>query len=215
MGRTGLLLVFLAAPNVLVAAFDATLNPASLSDAILTGQTTSDSTRASFHAPYHFNVGVPPIDDIEVVTPFRRIVLDAESHARAGNRSYGQRLALETLGDDPSRVDIVAELTFHPLNTYLGVPDFVVTLVPQAGDPIKARTIERLSRFGPKVGGAVLPYPYTTGTPQTGGKQPLQGGMIVATFDGKALDAKGVYVVMVTGREGEPGKARVDFSKLR
>jgi hypothetical protein len=60
-----------------------------------------------------------------------------------------------------------------------------------------------------------LPYPYTTGTAQTPGKQPLQGGMVIATFDGKSLDAKGAYVVMVTGREGEPAKVRVDFGKLR
>jgi len=214
MGRTGVMLAFVAATTATLAAFEATLDPASLAEAILTGQGTSEATRANFHAPYHFNVGVAPVDDIDVVTPFRRIVLDAESHARAGDRAYGQRLALATLGDDPSRVDIVAELTFHPLNTYIGMPDFAVTLIPQAGDPIQPRTIGRLARFGPKLG-MPLPYPYTTGTPQTPGKQPLQGGMVVATFDGKALDAKGVYVVMVTGREGDAAKARVDFGKLR
>ena len=210
------MLVLLAASAATLAAFQPTLDPASLSDAILLGQTTSDSARANFHAPYHINVGAPPVDDIEVVTPFRRIVLDAESQARAGNRgSYGQRVALATLGDDPSRVDIVVELTFSPLNNYVGVPDFAVTLVPQSGDPIQSRTIQRLSRFGPKLGGSTLAYPYATGTPQVRGKEPLAGGMLVATFDGKALDANGVYVVMVTGRQGEPARARVDFSKLR
>jgi len=216
MGRTGVMLVLLAASAATLAAFQPILDPASLSDAILLGQTTSDSTRAKFHAPYHINVGAPPVDDIEVVTPFRRIVLDAESQARAGNRgSYGQRVALATLGDDPSRVDIVVELTFNPLNTYIGVPDFAVTLVPQRGGLIQPRTIERLSRFGPKLAGPTLAYPYTTGTPQVRGKTPLLGGMLITTFDGKALDANGVYTLMVTGREGEPAKARVDFGKLR
>ena len=216
MGRTGIMFVLVAAAVATLAAFRPTLDPTSLTDAILLGQTTSDSARASFHAPYHVDVGAAPVDDIEIVTPFRRIVLDAESQARAGNRgSYGQRAALATLGDDPSRVDIVVELTFSPLNNYVGVPDFVVTLVPQSGEPIPSRTIERLSRFGPKLGGSTLAYPYTTGTPQVRGKEPLAGGMIIATFDGKALESNGVYVVMVTGRQGEPAKARVDFSKLR
>ena len=216
MGRTGVMLAWLAASAATLAAFQPTLDPTSLSDAILTGQSTSDSVRANFHSPYHLNVGVPPVDDIEVVTPFRRVVLDAESQARAGNRArYGQRVAIATLGDDPSRVDIVVELTFNPMNNYVGVPDFAVTLVSATGELIQSRTIDRLSRFGPKVGGALLPYPYTTGTPQVRGKEPLLGGMLIASFDGKALDANGVYVVMVTGREGEPGKARLDFSKLR
>ena len=216
MGRTGVMLVLVAASVATLAAFQPTLDPASLADAIVLGQTTSDSTRANFHAPYRVNVGVAPVDDIEVVTPFRRIVLDAETQARAGNRgSYGQRVALATLGDDPSRVDIVVELTFSPLNNYVGVPGFVVTLVPQNGDPISARTIRSLARFGPKLGGSTLVYPYATGTPQVRGKEPLSGGMVIAKFDGKANEPNGGYVVMVTGRVGEPAKARVDFSKLR
>src|SRR5205814_8700752 len=115
MERTGVMLVLVAASAATLAAFQPTLDPNLLSDAILLGQSTSDSTRANFHVPYHINVGVAPVDDIEVVTPFRRVVLDAESQARAGNRgSYCQRAALATLGDDPSRVDIVVELTFNP-----------------------------------------------------------------------------------------------------
>ena len=216
MGRTGVMLVLVAASVATLAAFQATLDPASLSDAIVLGKSTSDSARANFNAPYHINVGAAPVDAIDVVTPFRRIVLDAESRSREGNRvSYGQRVALATLGDDPSRVDIVVDLTFSPLNSYVGVPDFAVTLVPQSGDLIQPRTIAKLSRSGPKLGASTLAYPYTTGTSQVPGKMPMTGGMLIATFDGKALDARGVYVVMVTGREGEPAKARVDFSKLR
>src|SRR4051794_23362119 len=145
MGRTGVLAVLLAASAATLAAFQSTLDPASLSDAILLGQSTSESARANFNAPYHINVGVSPVDDIEIVTPFRRIVLDAESQARAGNRgSYGQRVALATLGDDPTRVDIVAGLTFNPLNNYVGVPDFAVTLVDQRGALTQSRTVSRL-----------------------------------------------------------------------
>src|ERR1041384_7448674 len=126
MGRTGLLFAALLAATAAVAAFDQALDPQSLADAIQIGSSRIDDTRSRFHAPYRVEVMQPPVDYIDVVTPFRRIVLDAESRTRAGERLYGQREAIATLGDNPSRVDLVIDLTFHPLNNYQGVPEYTV-----------------------------------------------------------------------------------------
>ena len=44
---------------------------------------------------------------------------------------------------------------------------------------------------------------------------PSQADEWTALFDGKTLDSKGSYAVMVTGAEGEPVKAPVNFGALR
>ena len=217
MARTDVVAVaVLAAFTAAVTAFEPALDPRSLADAIELGQSRIDDVRSRFHAAYHIEVMQPPVDYIEVVTPFRRIALDAEARTRAGERLYGQREALATLGENPSRLDVVVELTFHPLNNYVGVPAFTVSLVPQGGRPIEPRTISRVPRFGPRVSGMPLPYPYVTSSaaaPQ--GSQPLLGGSIVAAFDGTALDPRGTYVVVVRDSTKDVAKATADFARLR
>src|SRR6476660_919234 len=180
MARTDVLVfVALIAFGTAAIAFEPSLDPPSLADAIQLGQSRIDDVRSRFHASYRIDVMQAPVDYIEVVTPFRRIALDAEAHTRAGERLYGQREALATLGDNPSRLDLIAELTFHPLNNYVGVPDFTVSLIAAAGGVVTPRNLDRIPRFGPRVSGMPLPYPYTggtTGAPQ--GSQPLLGGSL-------------------------------------
>jgi hypothetical protein len=216
MGRTGIALAALLASHVTVGAFEQALDPPSLAEAIEIGQSRIDDVRSRFHASYRIDVMQAPVDYIEVVTPFRRIALDAEAHTRAGERLYGQREALATLGDNPSRLDLITELTFHPLNNYVGVPDFTVSLVAAAGTAVTPRSIDRVPRFGPRVSGMPLPYPYvggTTGAPQ--GSQPLLGASVVATFDGATLDPRGAYVMLIRESGKEVAKASVNLARLR
>ena len=216
MARTDVVVVaVLAACAAAVGAFEPSLDPRSLSEAIDLGQSRIDDMRSRFHAAYHVDVMQPPVDYIEVVTPFRRITLDAEAHTRAGERLYGQREALATLGDNPSRLDVVVELTFHPLNNYVGVPAFTVVLVPSNGKAIEPRTINRMPRFGPRLSGTPLPYPYMTNSAAPQGSQPLLGGSIVATFDGTALDARGTYLTVIRDSGKDVAKATVDLARLR
>jgi len=216
MARTDVVVVpVLVAMAAAVTAFEPSLDPRSLSDAIDLGQSRIDDVRSRFHAAYHVDVMQPPVDYIEVVTPFRRIALDAEAHTRAGERLYGQREALATLGDNPSRLDVIVELTFHPLNNYVGVPAFTVVLVPPGGKAIEPRTISRVPRFGPRVSGRPLPYPYMTSSAAPQGSQPLLGGSIIAAFDGTALDARGAYVTVIRDSGKDVAKATVDLARLR
>jgi hypothetical protein len=216
MARTDVVAVaVLAALTAAVSAFEPSLDPRSLADAIDLGQSRIDDLRSRFHAAYHVEVMQPPVDYIEVVTPFRRIALDAEARTRAGERLYGQREALATLGDNPSRLDVVVELTFHPLNNYVGVPAFTVILVPPGGRAIEPRTISRVPRFGPRLSGMPLPYPYVTTSAAPQGSQPLLGGSVVAAFDGTALDARGTYVTMIRDSGKDVAKATVDLARLR
>jgi hypothetical protein len=216
MARTDVVAVaVLAAFTAAVSAFEPSLDPSSLADAINLGQSRIDDVRSRFHAAYHVDAMQPPVDYIEVVTPFRRIALDAEARTRAGERLYGQREALATLGDNPSRLDVVVELTFHPLNNYVGVPAFTVSLVPPGGRAIEPRTISRVPRFGPRLSGMPLPYPYVTNSAAPQGSQPLLGGSIVAVFDGTALDGRGTYVTVIRDSGKDIAKATVDFARLR
>ena len=217
MARTDIVAVaLLAAFTAAVSAFEPALDPRSLADAIELGQSRIDDVRSRFHAAYHIEVTQAPVDYLEVVTPFRRIALDAEARNRAGERLYGQREALATLGDNPSRLDVVVELTFHPLNNYVGVPTFTVSLVPPGGRPIEPRTISRVPRFGPRLSGMLLPYPYVANSaPPPQGTQPLLGGSVIAAFDGTALDARGTYIVLVRDSGKDVAKATADLARLR
>ncbi|HEU5258516.1 MAG TPA: hypothetical protein VFU28_21165 [Vicinamibacterales bacterium] len=216
MARTDVVVVaILAALTAAVSAFEPALDPRSLSEAIDLGQSRIDDVRSRFHAAYHIDVMQPPVDYIEVVTPFRRIALDADARTRAGERLYGQREALATLGDNPSRLDIVVELTFHPLNNYVGVPAFTVALMAPGGKAIEPRTIGRVPRFGPRLSGAPLPYPYVANSAAPQGSQPLLGGSIIATFDGAALDARGTYLTVIRDSGKDVANATVDLARLR
>src|SRR2546430_6495807 len=176
MARTCLVLAALLTSTVAAGAFAQSLDPQALAEAIELGQSRIDDMRSRFHAPYRIEVMQPPVDYIEVVTPFRRIVLDAEAHTHAGERLYGQREALATLGDNPARVDLVVELTFHPQNNFIGVPDFTVILVAAGGMPVEPRNISRIPRFGPRLAGVPLPHPHVTRPPAPPGSQPVLCG---------------------------------------
>jgi hypothetical protein len=214
MVRTGLVFATLLTCAAVVGAFDQALDPASLAEAIQIGQSTIEETRSNFHAPYHVDVMQPPVDYVDVVTPFRRVALDAEARKRAGGRLYGQREALAALGDNASRVDVVVDFTFHPLNNYVGVPPYTVTLMSAAGGAIEPAAISRAPRFGPRLS-PTLPYPYLTGGagPQNGDS--LSGGLVVAGFDGRALDPRGTYLISVRESGKEIAKASVNFGRLR
>jgi hypothetical protein len=224
VARTGLLFTTLLIASATVCAFEQTLDPMRLAEAIYIGQSRIDDVRSRFHAAYHVDIAMAPVDYAEIVTPFRRIALEAEATTRAGARLYGQREALASLGDDPGRLDVVVELTFHPLNTYVGVPDFQIRLQPVAtGMAIEPKQVSRVPRFGPRLAGSPLAFPYTAGAsttgvftpPARGTAQPLLGGRLIANFDGGALMSGGTYWILISDAGKELARGRVDLTGLR
>jgi hypothetical protein len=195
------------------AAMDATLDLRGINDAVTLGQLRSERERARFHAPYRLVVNRAPVDYIEVVTPFRRIVLAAESRAQTGDRLFGQRHALEILAAAPPTVEVVVELTFHPLHTFVGVPDYTIGLVEGGAPPIRPRETGRIPRHGPRVAGAPLPNAGTVALP--GIDQPMLGGTLVGRFDALSLNRSANYDVAIVDAGRELTRARVDFGKLR
>lgn len=196
------------------AAYDATPGPEALADAIRIGQSRIESVRTRYHQPYRIEVGRPPVDAIDLVTPFRRVVLAAEARARQGDRRFGQREALGVLREQRGRLTVFVELTFHPLNTYVGVPPYGVALT-RAGSPgrIEALDVQRIPRFGPRLVGTPLPFPQIPVLPSAG--QPVLGGTLVAGFDSARLDAAGVYDIVIEESGKELARASVDLGRLR
>ena len=142
-----------------VSGFERSLDLPLINAATAIGESRVESVRTQYHRPYHLLVARAPIDYIDVVTPFRRIVLIAEDRARIGNRPLGQRETLAAAGDRVNLVEFVIELTFHPLNAYVSVPLYEVELAaPQPTTPPRPARIlpvqvNRTPRFGARVDG--------------------------------------------------------------
>jgi hypothetical protein len=198
------------------AAIQPALDRVAIEEAVAIGHSRIEAVRTRFHQPYRLQVRRPPVDFIDIVTPFRRVEIEAEWRARSGNRSLSQRDALAILEVAGGSLDVFVEFTFHPLNTYIGVPAYEVLLAApgRAQDsPLPPRELQRIPRYGARVEGFSLPYPLAP--PLPGGSQPMLGGTVVAKFDLRRLDPNGAYEVVVTEAGKELARARTDLRALR
>jgi hypothetical protein len=194
------------------------LDHVAIQDALTIANSSIESSHRRFHADYHLPVKTAPVDFISIVTPFRRVVLAAETETRQGRRMFGQREALAALQPDPDRFEVYAELTMHPLNTFIGLPDYTIELEPISfrGPVVIPHGIDRLPRFSPRLESPwyPFPYPYSVG-PTVAGGRPLVGGTLIARFAGGDLDRKGIYSVIVKDGGKELGRAKLDLARVR
>lgn len=199
-----------------VAAFDRLLDRRAFEEAIQIGMTRMDATRGRFHAQYRVEVGTAPVDYVELITPFRRVVLAAEARLRAGNHGFGLQDAKDALEPNPDDLTVYVEVTFHPLNTFVGVPEYGVLIEPvgRRDRAVLPREIQRVPRYGARVEGYPTPFP-NPGVILPHGSQPLTGGTLIARFDGAPLDAQGIYDILVTDGAQIIGRARADLARVR
>ena len=168
------------------------LDPQTVLEAITLGQAALDGGRTAFHRPYRFVIGRPPLDSVDIVTPFRRVVIAAELRARAGDRRFGQRDGLAVAASHPGQLSVHAEFTFHPLNTYVLVPQYRMAWLTRRGGRIEPANTESAPRYGPRTGPEALPVPLA-GAPgaatgiRPGGGQPMMGATVVSYFDARRL----------------------------
>jgi hypothetical protein len=195
--------------------FDPSLDPRDVSDAIVIGQSRVDSDRARFHQPYRLLVNRAPIDYVDVVTPFRRVVLATEERRRNGERPLAQRDGLALAAASGGRLQLYVEMTFHPLNTFVGVPPYVVALVPagSTSQSIVPLELERIPRHGPRVDG--LPPGAAAPSAPSGRQEPVLGGTVIASFDGSTLNPNGVYDVVVSESGKEGVRVRLNLGTIR
>jgi hypothetical protein len=186
------------------------LDAQSILDAIAVGQASVESQRARFHAAYRIGVGQTPVDYIEVVTPFRRVAVEAERRARTGDRRFGQRQALEWLEAQGDGVELWLELTFHPLHTFVRVPDYGVAVHAPGGAAVEARTTAQVPRHGARI--ERLPTREVIAAPTR--LEPLVGGTLIVELDGIS-DARATYTVVVSESGTELARASIPFGRMR
>ena len=196
-------------------AVEPSLDRRAIEEAIQIGQSRFDAERTRFHAAYRVAVSRPPVDWIDVITPFHRVALAAEARARLGDRVFGQREALAALSNAPNLIELVFELTFHPLNTFVGVPAYDVVLSRGQDTPIKAQYINRYPRFGPRTEVNVPALPNPNAAPVLGNGQPMLGGTLIAQFAADVIESSGRYDIVITDGGKELVRTGVDFGKMR
>ena len=196
-------------------AVDLTLDQRTINDALLFGQSRVASDRQRFHQPYHIPVRSGEVDFIDVVTPYRRLVLTAEDHVANADRSFGYKQALALLDATARQIDLHVELTFHPLNVYVGVPAYRVVLAAADRKRVEPRTVGLYSRYTPRIS----ERPSVTAIPgaalQPGKSQPLIGGTMIAEFDGETLVPTAAYDAVIVLDGKDVARARIDLGKLR
>ena len=190
-----------------------TLDRRSVEEAIYIGQSRIESDRTRFHVPYRVRVVQPPIDWIDVITPFHRVELAAEENARRGGRMFSQQEAIEVMKDAVNQIDLLIEMSFHPLNTFVAVPLYQVQIVLPGGRRVEPKRIERYPRLGPRAEstGPALPG----SAPQFGTGQPVVGGTILAPLDGSAFDPNQRIDVVVLDGKTELAKVSIDLARMR
>ena len=119
------------------------LDRRAVEEAIYIGQSRIESERTRFHTPYRVRVAQPPIDWIDVITPFHRVELAAEMNARSGRRMFSQQDASDVLKGAANQIDLLIEMSLHPLNTFVAVPPYQVQLVLSGGRRVEPQHVER------------------------------------------------------------------------
>ena len=196
-----------------VAGYAPILDRKALEEAVDIGQSRVDSVRFRFHQPYRLYVGRAPVDYVDVVTPFRRLELAVEERARLGDRLFRQRDALAVVAEYGDRLEIFVELTFHPHNTYVGVPVYKATLARTGLAPIEPVNMMRVPRFGTRFEGFPLPYPRPLSS--SSGTEPMLGGTLILGFSSRQLDPVGTYDLRLEESGKEVARVNVNLAVVR
>jgi len=196
------------------AAVQTTLDRRAIEEATSIGRSPSEAERRRFHAMYRLTVARPPIDWIDVITAFHRVEIAVEKSARSGGRPFGQREARQALSEGSDGIDLLVEMTFHPLNTFVGVPSYEVLLIDAVGARLQPMRVDRFPRLGPRIEtfGPILP---TALDVSFAGGQPVLGGTLVVALGGTTLSPMGRYEVVVLDGATELARSVLDLAKMR
>jgi hypothetical protein len=189
-------------------------------EAIIFARMSQRAERQAFHDRYVRWVG-ETVRRISIISEYRRVVLLTEERIRLGDASYSVRQMTTDLQPWRGQVEVIVELTFHPQNTFIGVPLIDVLLVPLDAPgtlPSTADATDRIPRFGvywePTPPDAPWwPYPPESKmvTPKA---EPVTGGWVRTRFDAAPL-AGGRFEVVIKEGVKTLDSAVFDFGALR
>lgn len=165
---------------------------------------SGESIRAQFHTPYIVPFKDATVEQLEIITELRRLVLAAEEQLQAGNWMLGRggfdqkgRTLRDLLKPLSGQVSIRARLRFHPHNSYVVLPPFDILV----GEPtLVAEQTMRTAHVTPASGdGKTRDFIY--------------GATIETSFEARSINDRALPVRLVS--EGkELARAVVDFSRI-
>jgi len=119
------------------------------------------------------------------------------------------------LSEAPGQITLVLELTFHPLNNFIGVPDYDIALVGAKNDRIQPDRVDRYPRSQPRVDTPTPEIPIPGAAPILSKGEPVLGGTLVVPFAASRLDPVGRYTLVLAGTGSAPVKMPIDLAGLR
>jgi len=159
-----------------------------------------DAERARFHRPYLVSLNDATVEQIEVITEFRRVVLLQEDRIRHGDHMFGLRQAEDALAPWRGRLTLVTRLRFHPLNTYVAAPLFEIAI---GTPPMIALDVRR-----------TILYAAQGEHPRRGASIPLAGAVVEADFEAASIGQTS-RVVRVALDDKDVIRTTIDFSRLQ
>jgi len=181
------------------AAIEVPLSQDGIERALIVGR-AFDAERARFHRPYLISINDATVEQIEVITEFRRVVLLEEDRIRRGDHMFRLRQAEDALAPWRGRLTLVTRLRFHPLNTYVTAPLFEIAVGPPA---IVALDVRR-----------TILYAAQAEHPRRGTSIPLAGAIVEADFDAATIGQTS-RVVRVVLDDKDVIRTPIDFSHLQ
>ena len=163
-----------------------------------------DADRRQFHQRYIFDLPGPVVTQIEVITPFRRLVIIGEDHVTRGDSMFtrGVRAGEEAIKPTRGLVTIRASIRFNPLNTFIESPPYTLALSRKSSETLEPIGTNLMPTFS-------VPFKNRDGK--------LLSSLIGATLE-STLDADIVgqtsRLVAVTLDGKDAGHVQVDFSHL-
>lgn len=162
---------------------------------------SSEAERARFHSAYIFPLRVddPAIQQLEVLTEFRRVVIEANDRLRKGDHMFGAGQADLAIRPWHNKLTLVLRLRFHPQNVLVTVPPYELAIGEPGPTPLDARR---------------MPVYSLTGTGQRPGTPtPMYGATVEADFDVAAV-RPGPQTVRVVLERKELARATINFAQI-
>jgi hypothetical protein len=162
---------------------------------------SSEAERARFHAAYIFSLRAddPAIEQLEVLTEFRRVVIEAEDRLRRGDHMFGASQARTAIRSWHNKLTLVLRLKFHPQNVLVMVPTYELAI----GQPGAAALDVRRIPVYPVTGAGQRAAPGTS----------MYGATIEADFDVAAVrPAPQAVRVVLEGKE--VARTAINFAQI-
>lgn len=201
LALAALLVVFAHAPNV---ALTEVLTEGDIAHALNIAN-GSEGTRALFHSAYLVAVDHDTIEDLDVVSEFRRFVLAAEDQLKAGNWMMGRggfdpkgRTLKDVLRPLEGQLSIRVRLRFHPHNSYIALPAFDILL----GEPtLLAINATRIPHITPADG-------------EPGTRDVIHGATIEVFYNSPTINDR-VLPIRIVSEGEELTRVNFDFSRIQ